>query len=245
MIEEAYAKAVAKLRQYVDFANSWDEVKKADVEDFLNNIIKRIEYITAEGKNKVLEERLLRELKRLSKSLFTKSNNADIYKEKLQKSIDWLTWINKKHKINLSGRKYTVGQREVFYADLGENIGSEQNGWRPVIILQNNTGNRKGNTTIIAPVTTHQKSDLKYDEKKKMYYIDRVKDGEKKSKYLGRYEVPLRLEGEESGLYGFVNVMHIREIDRKRIDSPKVGMATIQCFNEIIAAINLNLQVLS
>lgn len=42
----------------------------------------------------------------------------------------------------------------IFYADLNPIIGSEQQGLRPVLILQNNTGNRFSPTTLIAPITT-------------------------------------------------------------------------------------------
>lgn len=206
MIEELYAQVIHKLRQYVNSIDRKDSTKVKVIEDFLENIIKRIEFVSKNDHNKVLEDRLIRELKKISKSLFIKVNNDGIYKEKMQKNIDRLAWINLKHKINTSGRIYTVAQREIFYANLGENIGSEQNGRRPVIILQNNTGNRKGNTTIIAPVTTHQKRALKYDVEKKMYYIERLQDGIMKRKYLGQYEIPLKLEGKETGLYGFINV---------------------------------------
>ena len=43
---------------------------------------------------------------------------------------------------------------EIYYANLSPSQGSEQGGFRPVIILQNNTGNRHSPTTIIAPLTT-------------------------------------------------------------------------------------------
>ena len=33
---------------------------------------------------------------------------------------------------------------------------------------------------------------------------------------------------------GFVNVMHLREINRKRIDGPCCDIATDKCFNNII-----------
>lgn len=42
----------------------------------------------------------------------------------------------------------------IFYADLDPTIGSEQKGCRPVVIIQNDTGNKYSPTTIIAPVTT-------------------------------------------------------------------------------------------
>lgn len=71
-----------------------------------------------------------------------------------------------------------------------------------------------------------------------MYYIEKIVDGGIKRKYLGQYEIPLKLEEKETRLYGFVNVMHMREIDRKRIDSRKVGIATEKCFEEVVKAIN-------
>ena len=43
---------------------------------------------------------------------------------------------------------------EIYMADLDPCIGSEQGGIRPVVIIQNNTGNRFSTTTIVAPITT-------------------------------------------------------------------------------------------
>lgn len=43
---------------------------------------------------------------------------------------------------------------ELYYADLGKGIGSEQAGFRPVLIVQNDAGNQYGTTTIIAPVSS-------------------------------------------------------------------------------------------
>lgn len=47
-----------------------------------------------------------------------------------------------------------VYRGEIYYANLSPSQGSEQGGFRPVVILQNNTGNRHAPTTIIAPLTT-------------------------------------------------------------------------------------------
>jgi len=46
-----------------------------------------------------------------------------------------------------------VYKGQIYLAHL-KGIGSEQQGKRPVVILQNNTGNRHSPTTIIAPITT-------------------------------------------------------------------------------------------
>lgn len=42
---------------------------------------------------------------------------------------------------------------EIWTCELGKNIGSEENKTRPVIIIQNNTGNEKSPTTIIVPIS--------------------------------------------------------------------------------------------
>lgn len=43
---------------------------------------------------------------------------------------------------------------ELYYADLGQGIGSEQQGERPVLIIQNDTGNRYSPTVIVAAMTS-------------------------------------------------------------------------------------------
>ncbi|ELC8428419.1 type II toxin-antitoxin system PemK/MazF family toxin [Clostridium perfringens] len=60
-------------------------------------------------------------------------------------------------KIN-STRAYLRG--DIFYADLPDQNGSEQSGVRPVVIIQNNLGNKYGRTLIVAPITSQDKKDL-------------------------------------------------------------------------------------
>lgn len=43
---------------------------------------------------------------------------------------------------------------DVYYADLSPVIGSEQGGVRPVLILQNNIGNKYSPTVIVAAITS-------------------------------------------------------------------------------------------
>ena len=43
---------------------------------------------------------------------------------------------------------------EIYYADLSPAFGSEQGGVRPVVIVQNNMGNKHAPTTIVAPITS-------------------------------------------------------------------------------------------
>ena len=49
-----------------------------------------------------------------------------------------------------------IKRGEVFYADLSPVVGSEQGGTRPVLIVQNNTGNRYAPTVIAAAITSRQ-----------------------------------------------------------------------------------------
>ena len=43
---------------------------------------------------------------------------------------------------------------DVYYADLSPVVGSEQGGVRPVLVVQNNVGNRFSPTVIIAAITS-------------------------------------------------------------------------------------------
>ncbi len=48
----------------------------------------------------------------------------------------------------------SVRRGDVFYADLSPVVGSEQGGTRPVLIVQNDTGNRHSPTVIAAAITS-------------------------------------------------------------------------------------------
>ncbi|MDR1150787.1 MAG: type II toxin-antitoxin system PemK/MazF family toxin [Clostridiales bacterium] len=47
-----------------------------------------------------------------------------------------------------------IKRGEIYYADLSPVTGSEQGGTRPVVIVQNDTGNRHSPTVICAAVTS-------------------------------------------------------------------------------------------
>lgn len=46
---------------------------------------------------------------------------------------------------------------EIYWADLNPVVGSEQGGIRPVVIVQNDRGNRHSTTVIVAAVTSSDK----------------------------------------------------------------------------------------
>ena len=49
---------------------------------------------------------------------------------------------------------------EIYYADLRPVVGSEQGGIRPVVILQNDIGNKYSPTTMVAILTSKKKNSL-------------------------------------------------------------------------------------
>ena len=49
-----------------------------------------------------------------------------------------------------------IKRGDIYYADLSPVVGSEQGGIRPVLIIQNDTGNRYSPTVIAAAITSRQ-----------------------------------------------------------------------------------------
>ncbi len=47
-----------------------------------------------------------------------------------------------------------VKRGDIFYADLSPVVGSEQGGVRPVLVIQNNIGNKYSPTIIVAAITS-------------------------------------------------------------------------------------------
>ena len=57
-------------------------------------------------------------------------------------------------KNNLGVISVVIKRGDIFYADLRPVVGSEQGGVRPVIIIQNDTGNKHSPTVICAAITS-------------------------------------------------------------------------------------------
>ena len=88
---------------------------------------------------------------------------------------------------------------EIYYADLDPHYGSEQGGKRPVIVIQNNTGNKFAPTVIVAAVTSkvtkkpNQPTHVLIDRnpafsRPSMVLLEQIKTIDKRrvKKYLGR-----------------------------------------------------------
>ena len=86
-----------------------------------------------------------------------------------------------------------VKRGDIFYADLSPVVGSEQGGIRPVLIVQNDTGNKHSPTVIAAAITSQ----------------------------TGKARLPthISLAGHDVGLYkdSVVLLEQIRTIDKRRL----------------------------
>ena len=77
-----------------------------------------------------------------------------------------------------------IHRGEIYYADLSPVVGSEQGGYRPVVVLQNNKGNRYSTTIIVAPISsgltknplpTHVTIESNYLEKKSVILLEQIR----------------------------------------------------------------------
>ena len=106
-----------------------------------------------------------------------------------------------------------IKKGDIFYADLTPVIGSEQGGVRPVLIIQNDMGNRFSPTVIAAAITSRS----------------------------GKHQLPthLKLEGSFQGLHqnSMVLLEQVRTIDRARLKEyiGRLNAATMQYVDKAIA----------
>ena len=112
-----------------------------------------------------------------------------------------------------------VQRGEIYYVNLGSNLGSEQSGYRPVLIIQNDTGNKYSPTTIVATLTS------------------------KKKKYLPTHVFIKKYSCNGLDLNSTVELEQIRTIDKKRLEN-KVGRLSENDLNKVLAAIKTSLALL-
>uniref|UniRef100_UPI003FA5C8F6 ATP-binding protein n=1 Tax=Lachnoclostridium phocaeense TaxID=1871021 RepID=UPI003FA5C8F6 len=73
-----------------------------------------------------------------------------------------------------------IKRGEIYSADFGVGFGSEQGGVRPVLILQNNTGNKHSPTTIVAAITGRSEVHIDiFDDRLVVYSPGGMPDGTK------------------------------------------------------------------
>lgn len=109
-----------------------------------------------------------------------------------------------------------IKRGEIYYADLSPVVGSEQGGIRPVLIVQNDVGNKYSPTVIAAAITSQQ------DKTKLPTHIN--------------------LSGENCGLSkdSIVLLEQMRTIDKKRLKE-KMGTLDSGKMNMVDKAISVSL----
>lgn len=110
-----------------------------------------------------------------------------------------------------------IRRGDIFYADLSPIVGSEQGGIRPVLIIQNNIGNKYSPTTIIAVISSQ----------------------------LNKAKLPTHIELKSSRVYGLpkdsiILTEQIRTIDKRRLKG-KIGFIGNDMIDEIDKALLISL----
>lgn len=112
-----------------------------------------------------------------------------------------------------------VKKGDIFYADLGKNtVGSEQRGIRPVVIIQNNIGNKFSPTVIVAAITSSIKK--------------------------ASLPVHIELKSEDSKLpaTSVILLEQIRTIDKSRLVS-KISTLDQEILNNINETLKVSLEI--
>ena len=109
----------------------------------------------------------------------------------------------------------SVKRGDIFYADLSPVVGSEQGGVRPVLIVQNDTGNRHSPTVIAAAITGYAKGK--------------------------RQPTHVRLRGAACGLFRDSTVLleQLRTLDKSRLGE-YMGRVGEDKMREVDAALNIS-----
>ena len=111
--------------------------------------------------------------------------------------------------------KMTVRRGDIYFADLSPVVGSEQGGVRPVLIVQNDVGNKHSPTVIAAAITSR----------------------------LGKTKLPTHIDinAEKVGLErdSVVLLEQIRTIDKRRLGE-KMGHLNDDVMGEVNEALNVS-----
>ena len=113
----------------------------------------------------------------------------------------------------------TVKRGDIYYADLSPVVGSEQGGVRPVVIVQNDVGNRHSPTVIAAAITSK----------------------------TGKTKLPTHIEvaASENGLSknSVILLEQVRTIDKKRLKE-KMGHLQEDVMQKVDGAIQISFGLL-
>ena len=115
----------------------------------------------------------------------------------------------------------TIKRGDIYYADLSPVVGSEQGGYRPVLIVQNDVGNKYSPTVIAAAITS------KLDKSRLPTHID-----------------VYRSDTENSSTYGLAKdsvilLEQIRTLDKRRLKE-KMGHLDDRMMKQVNEAITIS-----
>ena len=110
----------------------------------------------------------------------------------------------------------TVKRGDIYYADLSPVVGSEQGGVRPVLIIQNDVGNKYSPTVIAAAITSQ----------------------------IGKAKLPTHIEIMAQNGYGLnkdsiVLLEQVRTIDKRRLKE-KMGHLDTDAMNRVNEALSVS-----
>ena len=108
-----------------------------------------------------------------------------------------------------------IKRGDLYYADLSPVVGSEQGGVRPVLIVQNNIGNKYSPTVIVAAITSQ----------------------------INKAKIPTHIELTQS--YGLSKdsvllLEQIRTLDKRRLKE-KIGVLDDKCMESVNTALLISL----
>ncbi|MCY6370015.1 type II toxin-antitoxin system PemK/MazF family toxin [Clostridium ganghwense] len=135
-----------------------------------------------ENNKKNIEDMLMAYVDLINKKI-EENNNIDNIKKRaynIKNIYNYTVWVNEQMKMNdnlIKSKKIAPRRGEIWTCELGQNIGSEENKIRPVIIIQNDTGNKNAPTTIVAPISNRPKKIAVHIELRESDY--RLEEGEK------------------------------------------------------------------
>lgn len=144
-----------------------------------------------------------------NKKLLNKFLSLEDQIMKYDELLSFVEWTYNKYTFGVKTQK-NIYQWDIFYCNLGHNLGNEKNKERPVLIIQKTKGYLQANTLLVAPITIG-------DSFNKLYKHEIIIDETFKSKIRGK-----------------VDLSHIRAVDRSRLDEkPKDRLLKFEEYKEI------------
>ena len=153
---------------------------------------------------------------------------ANICKTDQERKIEDEEQMNylKNYKKVEENKKMNIKRGQLFYAALDETyVGSEQTGVRPVIIIQNDTGNEHSPTVIVAPITSKINSKAIIPTH---VFIKALKNGLKQDSIILTEQIKTIDKQRLKHYIGELNSNDMQEIDKALIISLGIDLENVR-----------------